>query len=403
MTTNPTLVNLVGDLSDAVGALEDELIAFRRDLHAHPELSRAEIRTTARVADRLAAAGITTRLLPGSGLLADLGAEQASFRVALRADLDALPVLERTGLAWASTVPDVCHACGHDVHTTAVLGAALALKTRERVLRELRRGRPADLPAGRGGHPRRRARGDRGRRARGRRRLLRDPLRPGPRRRQGRAARGPHHRRVRLGDRAARWPRRPHLPPPPDRGPGVRPRQGRDRGPRGPLAPPRPARRRRPRLGCRRGRPGEQRHPLDRRGPGTLRMLDVNAWQRCRPAPRRDRRQGRRALRRERGRRPDPWRAARGQPPGRDQGARPRRRWPSAPPRDDPAVARRRGLRLVPEQQFPVRWPGSGPGRPAGTPSTCTRATSSSTSTRSPAARGCSPRSSPTIIKAQAA
>ena len=137
MTTNPTLVNLVGDLSDAVGALEDELIAFRRDLHAHPELSRAEIRTTARVADRLAAAGITTRLLPGSGLLADLGAEQASFRVALRADLDALPVLERTGLAWASTVPDVCHACGHDVHTTAVLGAALALKTREHVLREL--------------------------------------------------------------------------------------------------------------------------------------------------------------------------------------------------------------------------------------------------------------------------
>ena len=74
MTTNPTLVNLVGDLSDAVGALEDELIAFRRDLHAHPELSRAEIRTTARVADRLAAAGITTRLLPGWGLLAQLAA-----------------------------------------------------------------------------------------------------------------------------------------------------------------------------------------------------------------------------------------------------------------------------------------------------------------------------------------
>lgn len=137
MTTTPTLATLVGELSDAVGALEPELIDFRRDLHAHPELSRAETRTTARVAERLTAAGIATRLLPGTGLIADLGAEQASFRVALRADLDALPVRERTGLPWASTVSDVCHACGHDVHTTAVLGAGLALHTREDVLREL--------------------------------------------------------------------------------------------------------------------------------------------------------------------------------------------------------------------------------------------------------------------------
>jgi amidohydrolase len=137
MTTTPTIATLVGDLSDSVGSLEPELIEFRRDLHAHPELSRAETRTTARVTERLEAAGIATRPLPGTGLLADLGAEQASFRVALRADLDALPVRERTGLDWASTVPDVCHACGHDVHTTAVLGAGLALKSQEHVLREL--------------------------------------------------------------------------------------------------------------------------------------------------------------------------------------------------------------------------------------------------------------------------
>ncbi len=137
MTTTPTLATLVGDLSEAVGALETELIDFRRDLHAHPELSHGEIRTTARVTDRLEAAGIRTRALPGTGLVADLGAEQASFRVALRADLDALPVRERTGLPWSSTVPETCHACGHDVHTTAVLGAGLALKSREHVLREL--------------------------------------------------------------------------------------------------------------------------------------------------------------------------------------------------------------------------------------------------------------------------
>lgn len=137
MTTTPTLATLVGDLSDAVGAIESELIEFRRDLHAHPELSRAEVRTTARVAEWLSAAGIESRLLPGSGLLADVGAEQASFRVALRADLDALPVHERTGLPWSSTEPDVCHACGHDVHIAAVVGAALALRTQEHVLREL--------------------------------------------------------------------------------------------------------------------------------------------------------------------------------------------------------------------------------------------------------------------------
>jgi len=112
-------------------ALESELIAFRRDLHAHPELSRREHRTTAAVADRLEAAGFAVRLLPVSGLVADLGAEHPAYRVALRADLDALPVPEATGLPFTSTVSGVCHACGHDVHTSAVLGAGLLLKARE--------------------------------------------------------------------------------------------------------------------------------------------------------------------------------------------------------------------------------------------------------------------------------
>lgn len=133
---DPDLQALVGDLSSAVAALTPELLALRRDLHANPELSWHERRTTDVVAGRLDAAGITYRRGPTSGLVADLGAEQAAYRVALRADLDALPVRERTGLAWTSTTPGVCHACGHDVHTTAVLGAGLALHAQQQALRE---------------------------------------------------------------------------------------------------------------------------------------------------------------------------------------------------------------------------------------------------------------------------
>ncbi|HET6152086.1 MAG TPA: amidohydrolase [Marmoricola sp.] len=118
------------DLSTAVRAavadLADELTAFRRDLHAHPELSWAETRTTGLVAARLEQAGARVELLPTSGLVADIGPADGP-RVALRADLDALTVDDRTDDPWRSTVPGVAHACGHDVHTTALLGAGLAL------------------------------------------------------------------------------------------------------------------------------------------------------------------------------------------------------------------------------------------------------------------------------------
>lgn len=124
------------DLTASIIALGPELIELRRDLHAHPELSRGEVRTTALVGQRLRAAGIAVRALEVTGLVADLGAESPAYRVALRADLDALPVVERTGLDWASTTEGICHACGHDVHVAAVLGAALALKEHEDRLRE---------------------------------------------------------------------------------------------------------------------------------------------------------------------------------------------------------------------------------------------------------------------------
>src|SRR5699024_10503696 len=98
---------------------------------AHPELSRMEHETTAYVADRLRAAGLQPRTMPEhTGLVCDIGAdprERGRRRIALRADLDALPVTETSGLPFASRREGVAHACGHDIHTTISLGAALAL------------------------------------------------------------------------------------------------------------------------------------------------------------------------------------------------------------------------------------------------------------------------------------
>lgn len=117
-------------LAALVASLRDELVEVRRDLHAHPELGRTEERTTRVVAERLRLAGLSPKVMPGTGLVCDLGpgpAVSGRRRVALRADLDALPVVDTCGLPWASTVRGVAHACGHDVHTAAVLGAGLAL------------------------------------------------------------------------------------------------------------------------------------------------------------------------------------------------------------------------------------------------------------------------------------
>jgi amidohydrolase len=111
----------------------DDLVAFRRDLHAQPELAHQEKRTTQLVAERLEKAGLAVQLLPGTGLLAETGpavgsgTSSAPGIIALRADLDALPLDDVTGDPWRSQEPGVCHACGHDVHTTALLGAGLAL------------------------------------------------------------------------------------------------------------------------------------------------------------------------------------------------------------------------------------------------------------------------------------
>jgi len=102
----------------------DRLVAFRRDLHAHPELSWREYRTTERIEARLDELGISHRKVLDTGVIADLPGPAGVPSVALRADIDALPILEETGLPFASTNVGVMHACGHDGHTTMLLGAA---------------------------------------------------------------------------------------------------------------------------------------------------------------------------------------------------------------------------------------------------------------------------------------
>ncbi len=122
-------LDLPGSLDEFLCARTEELIAFRRDLHAHPEVGYHEHRTTSRVALRLAAAGLQPVTLPkGTGLVVDVGDDLTGGPlVALRADLDALPITDEKNVPYRSTVPNACHACGHDVHTTVLLGAGLFL------------------------------------------------------------------------------------------------------------------------------------------------------------------------------------------------------------------------------------------------------------------------------------
>lgn len=105
----------------------DDVVAWRRHIHSHPELGRQEFATTQFVASHLADAGLNPKVLAGgTGLICDFGPEHGP-RIALRADMDALPMADRTGVSYASVVPNVSHACGHDAHTAVLLGAALAL------------------------------------------------------------------------------------------------------------------------------------------------------------------------------------------------------------------------------------------------------------------------------------
>ncbi len=114
------------------------MIRFRRDLHAHPELAGEEIRTTDRIADRMNSLGFDLHELPGTGVVADLHVGAPDDRwMAIRADIDCVPVDDEKSVSWRSRNPGCCHACGHDAHTTMALFAAEALAGNRSALKEM--------------------------------------------------------------------------------------------------------------------------------------------------------------------------------------------------------------------------------------------------------------------------
>ena len=121
--------DLERELDAFLAGHDAELIEFRRDLHAHPETGYSEYRTTRRIALRLEAAGLRPSILPkGTGLIVDIGAGASDEPiVALRADIDALPITDEKNVPYRSQTANACHACGHDVHASILLGVGLFL------------------------------------------------------------------------------------------------------------------------------------------------------------------------------------------------------------------------------------------------------------------------------------
>jgi len=119
------------EISHQAVALNDRLVAIRRDIHAHPEIGHHEHRTTSLIVDPLERAGLVVKVLPvGSGAYCDVlpgGFGDSMGLVGLRADIDALPIPDGKNVDYASKNPGVCHACGHDVHTAILLGVGLVL------------------------------------------------------------------------------------------------------------------------------------------------------------------------------------------------------------------------------------------------------------------------------------
>ncbi|HKK18571.1 MAG TPA: M20/M25/M40 family metallo-hydrolase, partial [Opitutales bacterium] len=116
-----TSVNTWDSILDAARTL-------RRRLHAHPELGWDEHETSAAIRAELDALGIAWRAIAGTGTLATLAPEAKGAHIALRGDIDGLPIREQTGLDYASGIEGRMHACGHDGHTAALLATAAWLK-----------------------------------------------------------------------------------------------------------------------------------------------------------------------------------------------------------------------------------------------------------------------------------
>jgi len=122
-----TIIFMLNQLRDRAAALAPELSALRRHLHANPELSFKETQTAAFVTQKLEAMGLQPYAVAGTGVVALIEGQPGGPVVALRADMDALPIQELSEVPYKSQNPGVMHACGHDVHTTCLLGAAQLL------------------------------------------------------------------------------------------------------------------------------------------------------------------------------------------------------------------------------------------------------------------------------------
>ena len=110
---------------DEIERNHEEMVGWRRDLHAHPELGFAETRTSTVIQDRLKSFGVDAlHSFNGTGVVAVIHGRDGDGAIGLRADIDALPIGEQSGVPYASTNPGAMHACGHDGHTTMLLGAA---------------------------------------------------------------------------------------------------------------------------------------------------------------------------------------------------------------------------------------------------------------------------------------
>lgn len=124
----PVVEKLGAAVDEWVAAHNSQMVSTRRHLHAHPELAFAEFETTSFLEQRLRTYGLMPRRLPtGTGLVVEVGSGDPV--VVLRADIDALPLADLKDVPYASTREGLCHACGHDVHTTVVLAVAIALST----------------------------------------------------------------------------------------------------------------------------------------------------------------------------------------------------------------------------------------------------------------------------------
>ncbi|WP_414056992.1 M20 metallopeptidase family protein [Pantoea dispersa] len=119
---------LARDISARSESMQAHLIAIRRDIHTHPELGFDTVRTAAIVEQELLRLGLTPQTGVGrTGVMVDIAGAQPGKTVLLRADMDALPIHEQTGLPFSSIWPGKMHACGHDIHTATLLGVAAIL------------------------------------------------------------------------------------------------------------------------------------------------------------------------------------------------------------------------------------------------------------------------------------